>query len=139
MSERDERADREAWDAIVADLSGDLDLAGLRMPDDAQPEVPAELRHANAEPDLLDALDEIDAFVPPEPPPLRLPADRLVRAGWAGIIGGPVIILANRWLHMGSFVTMLGGLAFLAGFATLIARMRDERDDDHDITGGAVV
>ena len=73
------------------------------------------------------------------PPPLRLPADRLVRAGWLGIVGGPLVILANRWLHLGSFVSLLGGIAFLAGFATLVARMRDERDDDHDITGGAVV
>lgn len=136
MNERDERADREAWDAIVADLSGDLNLGGLELPDPTQP---APEHPELAERDPLDALDEIDAFVPPEPPPLRLPTDRLVRAGWAGVIGGPLVILANRWLHMGSFLGMLGGIAFVAGFATLIARMKDERDDDHDITGGAVV
>lgn len=134
MSDRDERADREAWDAIVADLSGQLDLGGLTPASPAGPEP-----HRVPELDDEDALDEIDAFVPPDPPPLRLPADRLVRAGWAGVIGGPLVILANRWLHMGSFLGLLGGIAFIAGFATLVARMRDERDDDHDITGGAVV
>ena len=132
MSERNEQADRDAWDAIVADLSRDLDLGGLGSP-------VAERRPSDDEPDLFDALDELDAFVPPEPPPLRLPEDRLVRAGWAGVLGGPLIILANRWLHLDSFVTVVGGIAFLAGFVTLIARMRNERDDDHDITGGAVV
>lgn len=135
MSERDERADRQAWDAIVADLSGDMQL----LPEPAPQQAPRELQPAKEEMDFFDALDVIDAFEPPEPPPLRLPVDPLVRAGWAGVILGPAVMLANRSMHWGSFLTMLGGIAFLAGFATLIARMRNERDDDHDITGGAVV
>jgi hypothetical protein len=135
MSERDERADRQAWDAIVADLSGEMQL----LPQQRE-ERPRELEDpAPEQMDFFDALDVIDAFVPPEPPPLRLPADRLVRAGWAGVLGGPMLVLAERWWNLGSFVTMLGGLAFLAGFTTLIARMRNERDEDHDATGGAVV
>lgn len=134
MSQRDEHADQEAWDAIVADLSGELALGPTPVPAE-----PAEMKPEPEQLDFFDALDVIDAFVPPEPPPLRLPADRFVRAGWAGVIGGPIVIMANRWMHLGSFITMLGGLAFLAGFATIIARMRDERDEDHDATGGAVV
>lgn len=122
------RDDDAAWEAIVADLSGELDFSPVLGEHDPRPE---------PEHDPLD--DEPEAFVPPEPPPVSLPADPYRRAGLAAIIGGPVIVIANRWLGLGSLVTLIGGAVFVAGIATLIARLRDERDDDHDITGGAVV
>lgn len=84
--------------------------------------------------------DPQDHFVPPPPPPLPV-GDRISRAAWAGLIGGPLVLMlavltgapADGWLGLGAV------LVTLAGFATLVARMKDRpaRDDDPD--DGAVV
>lgn len=136
----DGRDDKAAWDAIVADLSGQLDF-GDAMRDPSAPvqriepeDDPVDPIHEDAE--LLEA-SEHEGYVPPEPPPLRAPADVITRFAWAGAIGGPVLLVVSNVASLGSTVTTIAGLASVAGFATLVARMRDERD--HDDHGGAVV
>ncbi|MFJ8662889.1 hypothetical protein [Streptomyces sp. NPDC093795] len=84
-----------------------------------------------------------DHFVPPEPPPLP-EADATTKFGWLAVIGGPVLMLIAvllRW-DMTWWLTTLCVGGFLGGFATLVARMKhdDEDDDGFDDPGrGAVV
>lgn len=79
----------------------------------------------------------VGGFVPPDPPPLPR-GDLVFRLAWAGVIGGPLVVLAVvllRW-DVSSLLVPGGIVAFLAGFVTLIVRLPTERDEDDD---GAVV
>ncbi|MEU8570331.1 hypothetical protein AB0C51_18615 [Streptomyces pathocidini] len=80
-------------------------------------------------------------FVPPEPPPLPQ-GDTTAKFAWLAVLGGPLLLLLTvllRW-DMTWWITTLGIGGFLGGFATLIARMKDDDDEDHDDPGrGAVV
>lgn len=82
-------------------------------------------------------------FVPPEPPPLP-EADAAAKFAWLGVVGGPVLLLVAVLLQwdMTWWLTTLCVGGFLGGFATLVARMKhdDEDDDGFDDPGrGAVV
>lgn len=139
---RDESADARAWDAIVADLSGQLDFSAAM----AQPGAPVErvpepdggdaVEPIREDPELLEA--DAGGYHPPEPPPISLPSDLVTRFAWAGAIGGPAVLIAASLLGLGGTVAGAGVAAAIAGFALLVARMRDERDDDGP-HGGAVV
>ncbi|CAM5261418.1 hypothetical protein [Streptomyces narbonensis] len=82
-------------------------------------------------------------FVPPEPPPLP-EADATTKFAWLGVVGGPVLMLAAvlfQW-DMTWWLTTLCVGGFLGGFATLVARMKHDDDDDDgfgDPGRGAVV
>ncbi|MBT2440461.1 hypothetical protein J7E93_10125 [Streptomyces sp. ISL-36] len=81
-------------------------------------------------------------FVPPEPPPLP-EADATTKFAWLGVAGGPVLMLVAvlfGW-DMTWWLTTLCVGGFLGGFATLVARMKHDDDDDgYDDPGrGAVV
>lgn len=81
-------------------------------------------------------------FVPPEPPPLP-EADATTKFAWLGVVGGPVLMLLAvllRWDMTWWLSTICVG-GFLGGFATLVARMKHDDDDDgYDDPGrGAVV
>ena len=98
--------------------------------DDHRPPLSARLLRRGA--DLPDAPDEPeDGYVPPPPPPLPQP-DSVTRLAWAGLLGGPGLLVLSALLGLGlqSWVIVGALLAFLAGFGTLVARMRDHRDDD---------
>ncbi|WEO97929.1 hypothetical protein A6P39_030080 [Streptomyces sp. FXJ1.172] len=89
-----------------------------------------------------DDFDEDDEghFVPPEPPPLPT-ADTTAKFAWLGVVGGPVLLLLAvlfGW-DMTWWLTTLGIGGFLGGFATLVARMRTDDDEDDDPGRGAVV
>ena len=83
-----------------------------------------------------------DHFVPPEPPPLPR-GDAISRLAWAGVIGGPLVLLLaallGGYLPFGvpTAVLLLALAAFIGGFVTLVARMPGESPDDPD--HGAVV
>ncbi|WP_418956606.1 hypothetical protein [Streptomyces tritici] len=86
--------------------------------------------------------DDEGHFVPPEPPPLP-EADATTKFAWLGVIGSPVLMLLAvlfQW-EMTWWLTTVCVVGFLGGFATLVARMKhDDEDDDHDDPGrGAVV
>lgn len=79
-----------------------------------------------------------DHFVPPNPPPIPR-GDRITRWAWTGLIGAPSILLVSSvmgWSPPTEFLALLVG-GFIAGFATLIARMRGR--NPHDPDNGAVV
>lgn len=87
----------------------------------------------------LDDRDDDDRFVPDPPPPLpKLPPHKLL--AWAGLLGGPVLLLcaAVFSLLLPTWVTGLAIIGFVGGFVTLVATMGD-RDDDGGPSGGAVV
>ena len=120
--------EQKAWDAIVADLSGQVDLGPHFTP-------PAQTPPAEEQPHPDDVwLDE--GYEPPEPPPIPRPTDVVGRASWAAVIGGPAIIIGNAVLGWDSWITWLGIAATVGGFASLIARMPSHRDEDDN---GAVV
>ncbi|MFF5782398.1 hypothetical protein ACFY7Y_36465 [Streptomyces virginiae] len=95
--------------------------------------------HSPAEPkddDLTPA--EEGHFVPPEPE--LPPADTTSKFAWLAVVGGPVLLLLAVLLQweMTWWLTTLGIGGFLGGFATLVARMQHDEDDD-DPGRGAVV
>lgn len=85
--------------------------------------------------------DEPDDHFVPEPPPPLPEADRVTRLAWAGLIGGPALIMLTAVLGIGleGWVVVLALGGFLGGFGTLVARMRDRRDDDDGWHDGAVI
>ncbi len=143
--------DDAAWAAIVASLSAD----GVgQSPAPAQPEPEPEVVEVEPEPWLdqteaaelrADAEAEIDRllpeehFVPPEPPPIPR-GDMVSRLAWGGVLGGPGALLLATLLSLSPPTWLVGFavLAFVAGFVTLVARMRSS-DDPPAPNGGAVV
>jgi hypothetical protein len=121
--------EQRVWDAIVADLRGQIDL-GPEFPSDPPPDptpapVPVEVEE-----------DDVDErYVPPEPPPIPRPADAIGRFSWAAVISGPILILLTTILDLDRWMANLGVVLTVGGFVSLIWRMKD-RDDDDD---GAVV
>ncbi|MGB7979497.1 MAG: hypothetical protein WCF36_01750 [Candidatus Nanopelagicales bacterium] len=96
-----------------------------------RPEPPAP---SPAAPDaFVDNWQDEGHFTPPEPPefPAGTPVARL---GWAGTIGGPVILLliALTGWDPPRIVSIGAGLAFLAGFATLVWLLPESREDGWD-------
>lgn len=118
-----QRKEFNVWDAIVADLTGQLDTGDLNPP--------------KSDP-MIDELLDDGTFEPPEPPPLSAPADMITRLGWGGVLGGPIIVFTSSVIGIGSTGVGIGLLAFTAGFAVLIIKMKD-RDPQDDSGDGAVV
>lgn len=123
--------EQRAWDAIVADLSGQIDLG----PEFTAPAVePAESPvPALAAADPED--EEEEGYVPPHPPPIPRPADAIGRFSWAAVIIGPILVLLTTLLSLDRWMANVGVVLTVGGFVSLVWRMGD-RDDDDD---GAVV
>ena len=118
-----------AWEAIVADLSGDMRMEIGDLNRQIAPEEP--------DPFIEELLSE-GKFEPPEPPPIPLP-DTIGRFAWAGAIGGPLFLVLVYVLGLGSFLTTLALVASVAGFITLVARKREREVSDGERDDGAVV
>jgi hypothetical protein len=88
----------------------------------------------------LEEDDEDAHFVPPEPPPLP-EADTTTKFAWIAVLGGPLLLIAFvlLQLELAWWVILVGVGGFLGGFATLVARMPTNEDDDDRPGGGAVV
>ncbi len=149
---RVQRDEDEAWRAIVAnygdrvEVEHESDTRAGEQPGQ-QPEPVAEIGpqaqgepEPSPEPDVepapvgdLERADE-EPFVPPAPPPLpRPPRDRLI--AWAGVFGGPTLLLV--FLLVGvplpSWLAYLLVAGFVGGFVYLVIQMprgpRDPFDD----------
>ena len=125
--------EQKTWDAIVADLSGQVDLGPQFSPD---PE-PKELVAA-AGPDYIDAYFD-EGYEPPEPPPIQVPADAIARFAWAGVLGGPLLMLFGYVLGLGSVIAITGLVATVGGFAFLISKRDKHQPPGEDFGDGAVV
>ncbi|MET7750955.1 DUF308 domain-containing protein [Micromonospora sp. NPDC005367] len=101
------------------------------------------------EPSLLDGLDtfgadlpddEDDRYTPPPPPPLPRISKYAV-VGVLAVVVGFVLFLFPSLLPVDrSMVTLVGFIGILAGFVTLVWRLRPGGDeDDRDPDDGAVV
>jgi hypothetical protein len=80
-------------------------------------------------------------FVPPEPPPLP-EADTTAKFAWLAVLGGPALLLFDAlvWREVAGWPAWVGVSAFLGGFVTLVARMKDhDENEPPDPHGGAVV
>jgi hypothetical protein len=88
---------------------------------------------APAPDDFVDNWEDEGHFVPPPPPeiPEGTPIKRLA---WAGVLGGPLIILliALTGWDPPSIVGISAGLATLAGFVTLVWQLPEAREDGWD-------
>jgi hypothetical protein len=73
--------------------------------------------------------DEEGHFVPPEPPPIDVPEPPRL-AAWAGVLGAPALLLTLTILraHPPSWVLFLLAVAFIGGFAYLVATMKRDND-----------
>lgn len=101
---------------------------------------PRDWSAAKASDDDFDGTDE-GHFTPPEPPPLPQ-ADVTAKFAWIAVIGGPLLLVAMVLFQQPVtwWITVLGIGGFLGGFATLVARMKNDDEDDDDLPGsGAVV
>ncbi|QTZ91517.1 hypothetical protein [Streptomyces auratus] len=101
---------------------------------------PRDWSAAKASDDDFDDTDE-GHFTPPEPPPLPQ-ADVTAKFAWIAVLGGPLLLVAMVLLQQPVtwWITVLGIGGFLGGFATLVARMKNDDEDDDDLPGsGAVV
>jgi hypothetical protein len=80
-----------------------------------------------------------EGYVPPDPPPLPR-GDLIGWLAWTAVIGGPLFLLlaSQVWTDIGRIWIMLAVLAFIAGFAAIVARLPNSRNDD-DPDDGAVV
>jgi hypothetical protein len=116
----------------IDDVDGDPDLVTDEW-DDVRPE-PA------AVPADADVDDEHDHYVPPEPPPLPT-TDTVNRFAWVGLIGGPAFLILGTLLgwSVDGVAALLAVGAFVGGFVTLVARMKDRPSIDDSGDDGAVV
>lgn len=94
---------------------------------------------ASTEPEAGWYPPELDEhFEPPEPGPIPR-GDLVSRLAWAGVLGGPAVLLVAAVVQgaLPSVMVVAALLAFVGGFITLVARMPADRGDDGD--DGAVV
>ncbi|MET9291771.1 hypothetical protein [Streptomyces sp. NPDC003077] len=99
---------------------------------------PRDWEAAEASDDDFDETDE-GHFVQPDPP---LPqADVTSKFAWLAVLGGPLLLVLMVLFRQPItwWVTVLGIGGFLGGFATLIARMKSDDEDDEDLPGGGAV
>jgi hypothetical protein len=137
--------DRPARTGGVAGGPGGTDPANPRP----RPPV-AGWRGATDPPSLLDGLDTFGAdlpdeddegYVPPPPPPMPRPSAPTVLAV-LGVVAGLVLVIWPDLLPADPTTTLVvGGSALVAGFVTLVWRLRpgDDEDDRYDPDDGAVV
>ncbi len=120
-----------AWDAIVADLSGQIDLG----PHFRSEPIPQELLPQR---DYIDEYFE-EGYEPPEPPPLKAATDAIARFAWAGALGGPVVMLLGYVLGLGRVISTAALIAAVGGFAFLMSKRDKHVPPGKDYGDGAVV
>ncbi|KJK59600.1 hypothetical protein [Saccharothrix sp. ST-888] len=148
--------------ALVAQFDDPVDLTDPEWPEienlrarsesDTRPATPPELADFAPQPrprpaatpgprDFEVAEDPDEGhFVQPDPP---LPAaDTTAKFAWLAVLGGPALLLFDVlvWREVSGWPAWIGITAFLGGFVTLVARMKDhDEDEPPDPNGGAVV
>ena len=135
-----------AWASIVADFDTPVEEGVPRWPvsedidEPARPVEPAVLETRDFEELRADVPLPEDHFEPPPPPPLPVP-DTINRFAWAAVIGGPLFLVLGAILNLdlSGWAGFLALSAFVGGFVTLVARMKDRPPHGLDGDDGAVV
>lgn len=110
------------------------DISGIS----ADPRAPESSLLDSLDADLPDD-DEDEGYTPPPPPPLPRVSKYAV-IGMLAIVGGFVLFFFPELLPINrGVVTVIGFISVLAGFVTLIGRLRPDKDDEDDPDDGAVV
>lgn len=87
-----------------------------------------------------DSLHDADGnFVPPEPPPVPRPKDRMSRFAWAAVLLGPALVLVAIVMNLDGLLTGIGIMMFFSGFVILVARTPDRPPPDDGWDNGAVL
>jgi len=147
------QVDEVAWQQIVSGFSATapepqrLDVTDDRLDDVSDDRTggwaddtrgPRDHETPSSEPHPL--VRDDDHYVPGPPPPSPH-LDLVSRLAWAGVFGGPLLLLAAAlvsWTPPG-FVVMLCVLGFVGGMTTLIVRMKDGPPPDGGPDDGAVI
>lgn len=147
--------DDAAWQAIVAGYDRAPTDPVPRWPTSEDlPEAPHEARRTPREgewpqepaqdvrPQEASARRDAGAegYQPPPPPPLPA-VDGITRAAWSGVLGAPALLLlvTVAGVELPGGVVLLVLAAFVGGFVTLVARMKDRPPTDSGPDDGAVV
>lgn len=79
-------------------------------------------------------------YVPPVPPPLP-EVEPITRMAWIGLLGGPAFLLVAAVLgwELTAPIALVAVGAFVAGFGTLVVRMKDRPPTDLGGDDGAVI
>jgi hypothetical protein len=83
--------------------------------------------------------DPEERYVPPPPPPLPK-GDLRAWVSWSCVVGGPALLFAAAifgW-QLDPLLLLAAVVAFLGGFAALVARLKDRPDDDGSDDGAVV-
>ncbi len=100
--------EQRAWDAIVADLSGQIDLGPEFPKERSLPALAADGDHPDPLADPVELDDDDAGYEPPHPPPLPRPSD----AVGALLLGGrprrPVLVIATNMLGWDRWLAGLG-------------------------------
>ncbi len=128
---------------VLEDVDDEPASRGGRVLRPAAPTSWSELagdRHDDASSLGVPAEDPTDHYTPPEPPPLP-EGDTVSRLAWVGVVGGPAFLLLALLLgwQLDVWQPVAALLAFIAGFLTLVVRMRDRPADGDGPDDGAVV
>jgi hypothetical protein len=125
------------------DLPGSEPQPGTPDSDPAEPSATyssfEDLRAATPAPPVMRPEPD-EHFEPPPPPPLPQ-VDTVGRFAWAAALGGPLLLVVAALLGIpvAGWVGLLALAAFMAGFVTLVARMKDRPPTDTGPDDGAVV
>jgi hypothetical protein len=132
----------DAWAQLVAGFHQPVRDPVPRWPvlEDVDEDSAASEAATDTTPPAPAPVDAEEHFVPPPPPPLpRL--DPVTRLGWAGLVGGPAVLLVTTVFGqlLPPVFVALAVVAFIAGFVTLVVRMDNRPPDDRDSDSGAVL
>lgn len=130
----DDQAERNDDDLSDRYYTASPEMGGVTSSTQSEQDQPADSQRS----EVTGESEESDHFVPPTPPPIPR-GDRITRWAWTGMVAPPsVLLLASitGWSPSDeAMMVLIGG--FIAGFGTLVARMRGH--SPHDPDNGAVV
>jgi len=131
MSEREPSQDDAVWQDLVARLES------TESAPDPQSQAAQDSGTGAGAPggprDYLEAEDDDEGYVPPEPAPLGT-GDPLVVLAWCGAAGAPLalLLMAIFW-RSAPFAVIIGMVVlFIAGAGYLVSRLPGERDHGDD-------
>jgi hypothetical protein len=136
--------DEVAWQQIVSGFSATASEpehdSGVSVPRDE----PSRLDPPVSDPPTREPhplVSDDDEHFTPDPPPPPPDLDVVSRLAWAGVFGGPLVMLSSAMLSWAPprGLVLLCVLGFIGGMVTLVLRMKDRPPRDGGGDDGAVV